>query len=648
MPFRCLFVLLLLLHGHARRSIRIDDFHLDDQRQDSALASGLAVTVEARETLIPIRFGTRFRHHDGRHADYLRLRRAAPWLGLGPRRAKVALQAAAASEEDQLPLNASGGGSGPALLPVEVGDKFTITTAINYANGPPHMGHAYEAVLADVLARYHRIYGRQVFFLMGSDEHGQKIAETAAKQEPPMKPIELCDKHVADFKDLNKALSISEDFYVRTTSEKHIKLAQKIWRKCEEAGDIYLGSYTGWYNVREEIFVPDAEAKAADFKDPASGALLVKMDEESYFFRLSKFHERIVRHITDNPHFVQPRERRNEILARLAKDPLRDLSISRKTFDWGVPCPSDPKHVMYVWFDALVNYLSGMDYGDDSPTAQFWPAQGHVIGKDIIWFHCVIWPAILMSANISLPKAVIAHGFVTAADGQKMSKSLGNVVDPYDCLKKFPADSLRYFLVREAPFGGDLSFDDEKLAQRHNSELADKLGNLVNRVMNLARNAKYCGGVLPDVSNEGSPFDLAALRVECEAHMSNFKTMQYLETVWGACSDINKYLDDQQPWKVDKDLAVRIIKTTLEAIYALCHFVEPVMPAVAATIFHMLGQKPTTIAKLSPALDNLKPGEPLGALPLGMNKDAVLFVKYEKSELDGKAVLAKRSSGGGK
>jgi len=380
-------------------------------------------------------------------------------------------------------------------------ERYYITTAINYANGPPHMGHAYEGVLADVIARYHRAYGREVFFLTGADEHGQKIADTAASMG--IAPIELCDKSVLAFQDLNVKLKVSNDGYVRTTSAHHKKLSQSLWRKAVQKGDLYLGMYTGWYNVREETFVTESEAAASDYLDPVSGKPLKKMEEPSYFFKMSKFQDRLMRHLHDNPGFVRPEARRNEVLERLAV-PLQDLSVSRTTFAWGIPVPDAPEHVMYVWFDALSNYLTGIGY-DGSKTveenqslenARFWPADCHLIGKDISWFHCVIWPTLLMSVDIELPKCILGHGFIHGADGRKMSKSLGNVVDPYDALSRFPLDSFRYFLVRESSVGNDISFSETAIALRQNSELADTYGNLVHRALSLC--SKYCGGKVPD------------------------------------------------------------------------------------------------------------------------------------------------------
>jgi methionyl-tRNA synthetase len=384
-----------------------------------------------------------------------------------------------------------------AKKPKKGAEKFYLTTAINYTNGLPHMGHAYEGLTSDVICRYHRGYGRDVFFMTGTDEHGQKIAESAEKEG--LTPIQLCDKYVTNFKALNKRMCISNNFYVRTTLPKHEKFAQWMWKRAYDAGDIYLDTYEGWYNVKEEAFVPEKEAELAEFKD-AAGNPLKKMKEQSLFFRMSKYQDRLLKHIADNPSFIEPEARRKEIVGRL-QEPLRDLSCSRTTFEWGVPIPEfnekyEKKHVMYVWFDALSNYLSGIDYETGKGNAEYWNGLNgeggratHVIGKDITWFHCVIWPTMLMSTGIPLYTQCYAHGFVQDKEGKKMSKSIGNVIDPNDMLDRFPLDTFRYYTVSQTPYGSDLPFSAEALQLLHNSELADTLGNLVHRAV---RYALYC------------------------------------------------------------------------------------------------------------------------------------------------------------
>jgi len=342
---------------------------------------------------------------------------------------------------------------------------YLITTAIAYTNGQPHIGHAYEAVTTDVVARYQRLAGASAFFLTGSDEHGHKIAAAAAAAGET--PQGLCDRVVASFVRLYGALNISYNGFIRTTSEAHKRVAQNVFRRARAAGDIYLGQYSGWYNVRLETFVPETEAQNANFTDTLSGAPLQRVEEESYFFKLSRYQERLLEHIERHPEFVQPAAARNEILQRL-QEPLRDLSVSRTTFGWGVPVPDDEtgKHVLYVWFDALTNYLSGSNNpearaagGENVRTeGAAWPAALQVVGKDIVWFHAVIWPAMLWSIREALPQRIFAHGFVTDPEGRKMSKSLGNVVEPPALLEAYGADSLRYALTCAAPWGHDVPF----------------------------------------------------------------------------------------------------------------------------------------------------------------------------------------------
>ncbi|EKX49004.1 hypothetical protein GUITHDRAFT_46085, partial [Guillardia theta CCMP2712] len=313
-------------------------------------------------------------------------------------------------------------------------EKFFLTTAIAYLNGVPHIGHAYEAITADIIARYYRSLGCKVFFLTGSDEHGQKIAATASTNGEA--EIELCDRHVKIFADLYDKLDISFDRFIRTSSDDHKKVACHIFEEVLRAGDIYLGNYSGWYNVREETFVPEGKAREAEnmnFTDPVTGLPLKKLEEPSYFFRLSR-QDQVKKHILSHPDFIQPTNARNEILQRLEL-PLRDLSISRTSFSWGIPVPNDSKHVMYVWFDALINYLSGVDWPDGARSSN-WPCDVHLIGKDIMWFHSVIWPSMLLSAGVQLPTRIYGHGFVNDRLGRKMSKSLNNVEDPFALLER--------------------------------------------------------------------------------------------------------------------------------------------------------------------------------------------------------------------
>ncbi|CAJ1926044.1 unnamed protein product [Cylindrotheca closterium] len=513
-------------------------------------------------------------------------------------------------------------------------EGYYITTAINYTNGPAHMGHAYEAATSDVIARFERLKGdKPAYFVTGSDEHGQKIAETAEKQEKA--PQDICDHFSTGFKCLNQRVLISNDDYIRTTSDRHKRTARELWKKCNENGDIYLDSYKGWYNVREESFVPDNEAEMNDFKDPTSGLPLKRVEEESYFFKMSAYHEKLVQHIKDNPNFIRPEQHRNNILTRLSEDALRDLSISRTTFSWGISVPEGfaDNHVMYVWIDALSNYLTGVNglgvNGDGSIGGldRFWPADVHIIGKDILWFHTVIWPCLLMSAGIPLPKTVFAHGFVNDKEGKKMSKSLGNVVDPHDMLDKFHVDSFRWYLSKEAPYGGELSFNEQSMRDMHNADLCDTLGNLVHRATNLCK--KYCDGVVPDVpAPEKLPIDLEAI---CDAYlkkMNDFELQGGANVAIQGFRDVNGYLQDEAPWlkKGDEFIEFRqqVVRTTLESIYALSHLLLPYLPVGAGKIFKKLGKDPITLHELKRDCRNLDSGS---AIQIGE-------VLYEKSFSD--------------
>lgn len=503
---------------------------------------------------------------------------------------------------------------------------FYITTAINYTNGPGHMGHAYEAATADAIARYNRVkYGHaQTHFVTGSDEHGQKIANTAADQNPPVKPIELCDKYVTGFQVLNQRMLISNNDYIRTTSDRHKNTARELWRRCAANtsngdSDIYLSKYSGWYNVREETFVTDSDAKLADYKDPASGLPLKQVEEESYFFRMGAYHDKLVDYINQHPEFIQPEQYRNNILARLNADRLRDLSVSRTTFDWGISVPEGFKqdHVMYVWFDALSNYLTGVNAlgvngeGHANDLGHHWPADVHIIGKDIIWFHTVIWPCILMSAGVPLPKTVFAHGFVNDKDGVKMSKSLGNVVDPHDMLDRFPVDTFRWYLCKEAPYGGELSFSEESLVTMHNADLCDTLGNLVHRATNLC--AKYCDGMVPDVPPPPkAAINFDEIRSEFMSKMDAYELDNGAAVAMKGFRDINGYLTEQAPWHMKGDERAEerkiVVRAVLESVYALAHLLIPFIPIGAQKIFEKLNTSPVDLGDISSDLRSLTVG----------------------------------------
>jgi len=501
------------------------------------------------------------------------------------------------------------------------GDVYYITTAINYTNGDPHVGHAYEGITADTIGRYHRNYGRDTFFMTGTDEHGKKIVESAEKKG--VSPIDVCNEYADKFQDLNARLCVNPDFFIRTTMEAHKKSAQELWKICATKGDMFLNFYEGWYDVGEEAFVTDSEAEGLNYKDK-SGRALDKMKEESWFFKMSKYGDRLIKHIEENPVCIQPEEYRQGILKRLKENPLRDLSCSRTTFKWGVPVPGDDKHVMYVWFDALSNYISGIELLKNGTNAKYWPAQCHIIGKDIIWFHCVIWPCMLMSAGLPLPKTVFAHGFVQDKCGAKMSKSVGNVVNPNDMLDKYSSDSLRYFLIHQARYGHDVKFSESDLIAKNNSELADIIGNLVFRAANMA--VKYCDSKVPAESCLDRPIDVAIMVTKIDAHFALFELQEACTVVVGGFRQLNTYFTAKEPWKLkgDDHAADRrmIVRTVLEGIYVCAHLLEPFLPTAGCTLFKMLDTPKVAIKTLSTTFDNLKPGTVI-------TKGNILFKKID-------------------
>ncbi|GAB4190170.1 MAG: methionine--tRNA ligase [Thalassobaculales bacterium] len=472
--------------------------------------------------------------------------------------------------------------------------KFYLTTAISYVNGPPHLGHAYEAISADVIARFKRLDGYDVRFLTGTDEHGQKVAKTAAAagQEPKV----FCDGIANLFRQMAIDLNISNDDFIRTTEERHYRASQGIWAKLLARGDIYLGNYSGWYSVRDEAYFGEDElTRGEDGKLRApSGAEVEWVEEPSYFFRLSNYAEPLLRHYAANPDFIQPAGRRNEVVA-FVKSGLADLSVSRTTFAWGVPVPGDERHVMYVWLDALTNYITALGYPDETaPLFQrYWPADLHVIGKDIVRFHAVYWPAFLMSAGLPLPARVFGHGFLTI-EGQKMSKSLGNVVTPEAMRGEFGLDAMRYFLMREVPYGGDGSISRAAIIQRINADLANDLGNLAQRVLSFV--AKNAGAAVPApgalaAADEALLAAARALPDACRAEMADYAIHRMLECVWKVVGEANRYVDAQAPWALRKSDPARmatVLWTLLEAIRILAIHIQPVMPDSAARLLAQL------------------------------------------------------------
>ncbi|WP_336056485.1 methionine--tRNA ligase [Nitratireductor sp. CH_MIT9313-5] len=472
-------------------------------------------------------------------------------------------------------------------------EKFYITTAISYPNGDPHIGHAYELIATDVLARFQRADGKDVFFLTGTDEHGIKMLQTARKQD--MTARELADRNTPKFQQMAEVLNASNDDFIRTTEERHHKASQAIWKAMAEKGDIYLGSYSGWYSVRDEAYYSEDETELREdgVRYGPQGTPVEWVEEESYFFKLSAYQDKLLELYEKQPDFIGPAERRNEIVS-FVKSGLRDLSISRTTFDWGVPVPGDEKHVMYVWVDALTNYLTATGYPDpDHPRAGFWPADCHVIGKDITRFHSIYWPAFLMSAGIPLPKRIFGHGFLFNK-GEKMSKSVGNVIDPIALVDHYGLDQVRYFLLREVPFGQDGSYSHEAIVNRTNADLANDLGNLAQRSLSMI--AKNCSGVVP-TKGELADADKAIIAMAdkaletARAAMTRQAIHQALAAVFEVVGEANRYFAGQEPWALKKTNPARmetVLYTTAEVLRRIGILCQPFIPGSAEKLLDIL------------------------------------------------------------
>lgn len=473
-------------------------------------------------------------------------------------------------------------------------DTFYVSTPIYYVNDVPHIGHAYTTVACDALARYKRAAGYRVFFLTGTDEHGQKVEKAAAERGE--KPIDLADRVVTRFQKLWDILEISHTRFVRTTEEDHRRSVQELFRRIQAAGDAYLGEYEDWYCTPCETFWTESqlmEGNCPDCHRPTE-----RLKEPSYFFRMSKYQDALLDHVAEHPDFIHPVSRRNEIVS-FVKDGLRDLSISRTSFSWGIPVPGDPKHVIYVWFDALTNYITGVGFpSEGGDFATFWPADVHVIGKDILRFHSVYWPTFLMSAGLPLPKQVFAHGWWTV-EGKKMSKSLGNVVDPAAMAEEYGVDAFRYFLLREVPFGLDGDFSRDALVHRINADLANDLGNLVSRV--LAMLDKYRQGVVPQVSAFGSEAldeelrgKLAEVLGVVDQAMGELGFHKALIAIWGYVGLVNRYVDATAPWTLAKDPGRagrldQVLYNACEALRAVGLLVFPFLPRTGREMWRRLG-----------------------------------------------------------
>jgi methionyl-tRNA synthetase len=475
-------------------------------------------------------------------------------------------------------------------------ERFYITTAIPYANGAPHIGHAYERIATDAIARFMRLDGREVLFVTGMDEHGLKMQQTAAREG--LTPLALADRTASQFEAMGEKLNARADDVVRTTQDRHKATVQEVWRRMAARGDIYLSKYSGWYSVRDEAYYDEGDlSTASDGKKLApTGAPVEWVEEESYFFRLSAYGQRLLDHYEANPDFVTPEKYRNEIVA-FVKRGLKDLSISRTTFDWGIPVPGDERHVMYVWVDALTNYLTATDWFAQGERAKYWPCDAHVIGKDITRFHAIFWPAFLMSADLPLPRQIVVHGFLFNR-GEKMSKSVGNVIDPNTLADHYGVDALRYFFLREVPFGQDGDYSHEAIVRRINADLANDLGNLAQRSLSMV--AKNCGGRVP-AQGEAAEADTAMLTqaygavASVRAAMRAYAPHTALSEIWAVVAEANRYFAGQEPWRLGKtdparrDSVLFVTAETLRVVALLC---QPFIPAAAGKLLDLLGVKP--------------------------------------------------------
>ncbi len=468
--------------------------------------------------------------------------------------------------------------------------NFYITTPIYYVNDSPHIGHAYTSLCCDYIARFKSLDGYDVRFLTGTDEHGQKVENAANIKQ--IKPKDFVDEVSENFLKLTNVLNLSNTDFIRTTQERHLKSCEHLWSKLFSNGHIYLDNYSGWYSVRDETYFQESEL--INGKAP-TGAEVVWVEEPSYFFNLSKWQDKLLVFYNNNPEFILPRSRRNEVL-NFVKGGLKDLSISRTSFSWGIKVPNDSKHIMYVWLDALTNYITYSGYGsNENDFKNNWPADLHVVGKDILRFHTVYWPAFLMAADLPLPKRVFAHGWWTN-EGEKISKSLGNVINPFDLIDQYGLDQVRYFLLREVPFGNDGDFSKSHLVQRINSELANNLGNLVQRVTSFC--LKNTMGKVPDHKDKFNKKDLEIIN-SFETELSTLRKLidkqkldESLKEIWIKITKSNKYIDDQAPWNLKNDDIERmntVLYCLLESIRQIGILIQPIMPNSSSKILDIFG-----------------------------------------------------------
>ena len=472
--------------------------------------------------------------------------------------------------------------------------RYYLTTAIAYPNGPPHIGHAYEAIATDAIARFMRLDGYDVLFLTGTDEHGIKMLQTAAKEK--LSPQQLVERNVPRFKAMVERLNCSNDEFIRTTEERHHRASVGIWKRMEAAGDIYLDKYSGWYSVRDEAYYDEDETKLTEKGERIGpqGTPVEWVEEESYFFKLSAYLQKLLDLYAKHPDYVLPKERLNEVMS-FVRGGLQDLSISRTTFDWGVKVPGNPKHVMYVWVDALTNYITAVGYPDTDSAKfrRYWPADLHVIGKDIVRFHAVYWPAFLMSAGVDVPRRIFSHGFLFNR-GEKMSKSVGNVIDPIALVDAYGVDQLRYFFLREVPFGQDGNYSLGAIVNRINADLANDLGNLAQRSLSMI--ARQLNGVLPKPAafstNDTAILTLAdGMIAKAREAMKTQQLHQVLAIVWAVVAEANRYFASEAPWalaKSDPPRQATVLYVTAEVIRQVSILAQPFMPSSAGKLLDLL------------------------------------------------------------
>ncbi len=498
--------------------------------------------------------------------------------------------------------------------------RYTITTPIYYVNDAPHIGHAYCSVACDALARFKRLDGYDVFFLTGTDEHGQKVEKSA--QKAGMEPKAFTDKVSQNFRDMSKALNLSNDDFIRTTEPRHYKAVQDLWNRLIERGEIYLGKYAGWYAMRDEAFYAESEliTDKAGKKIASSGAECEWLEEPSYFFKLSAWGDRLLEFYDKNPDFILPHYRRNEVIA-FVKQGMHDLSVSRTALKWGVPVPNDPAHVMYVWLDALTNYMTALGYPDTNADMfqKHWPADLHMVGKDILRFHAIYWPAFLMAAGLEPPKRVFAHGWWTN-EGQKMSKSLGNTISAGQLIETYGLDQTRFFMLREVPWGNDSDFSKDAMIHRINSNLANGIGNLAQRSLSMI--AKNCGGAVPQHGDfaeaDKALFEKARGLVELVRREMDVQAFhKALDAIWDVIGEADRYVDEQAPWalkKTDPARMATVLYVLAETVRCVAILLQPFMPESMAKMLDQLAvpEDQRSFAFLS-SHHALKPGTPLPA-----------------------------------